>query len=264
VQIHPEAIKRTFNVLRVLKDEYLGHFVSGAMLCLEDPNKFHEDVGFVGRAGGYRAAKLSEDDQRFVDVSSLESCMLLEALDPHLPNMYAAWWYCCIPVASIRTHGLAPGDYTRKRNDRSLDAGGPYVDHCHRLRLTYRSAAADRSRHRRLDKIQFRNSGEPRGLFVNALLHFADAARHGKNGSLDATDETSARPNANERRPADCREPLAAVPNRRHIDKVFNRHVENDALPRLECAHTRRADVQGIVCPLQREGHARASIFSNP
>lgn len=107
VQVHPEAIKRTFNVLRLLKDEYLGHFVSGAMLCLEDPNKFHEDVGFVGYSGGYRAAKLPEDDQRYVDVSSLESCMLLEALDPHLPNMYAAWWYCCIPVASIRTHGLA-------------------------------------------------------------------------------------------------------------------------------------------------------------
>ena len=107
VQIHPEAIKRTFNLLRLLKDAYLGYFVSGAMLCLEDPNKFHEDVGFVGLSGGYRAAKLAEDDQRFVDVSGLESCMQLEALDPHLPNMYAAWWYCCIPVAKIREHGLA-------------------------------------------------------------------------------------------------------------------------------------------------------------
>lgn len=107
VQIHPEAIKRTYNLLGVLKDEYTGHFVSGAMLCLEEPTMFHEDTGFVNDIGGYRATKLPSDDERWIDVTYLESIMTLETMTSHLPNKYAAWWYCCIPIDTIRANGLS-------------------------------------------------------------------------------------------------------------------------------------------------------------
>lgn len=107
VQIHPEAIKRTFNLLRMLKDEYTGHFVSGAMLCLEEPTMFHEDVGFVNDIGGYRATKLPSDDERWIDVTYLENIMTLETMTSYLPNKYAAWWYCCIPMETIKKNGLS-------------------------------------------------------------------------------------------------------------------------------------------------------------
>ncbi len=107
VQIHPEAIKRTFNLLGLLKEEYAGYFVSGAMLCLEDPTVFHEDVGFVNTVGGYGSAKLPGDDQHGMDVSQLESLLILETMTTHVPNRYAAWWYCCIPMATIRKCGLS-------------------------------------------------------------------------------------------------------------------------------------------------------------
>lgn len=107
VQIHPEAIKRTYNLLTLLRDEYLEHFVSGAMLCLEQPTMFHEDVGFVNHVGGYFATKLPSDEQRIIDVSELEACMQLEDFTPHVTNKYAAWWYCCIPIKTIEENGLA-------------------------------------------------------------------------------------------------------------------------------------------------------------
>ncbi len=107
VQIHPEAIKRTYNLLTLLRDEYLGHFISGAMLCLEEPNMFHEDVGYMHEGGGYFATKLPNFEQRTIDVSKLESCMLLETFTPRVNNKYAAWWYCCIPISTIEKNGLA-------------------------------------------------------------------------------------------------------------------------------------------------------------
>lgn len=107
VQIHPEAIKRTYNLLRLLKDECLGYYVSGAMLCLEDPTMFHEDVGYVDPHGNYGAIKRAEDYAEFIDITELSNVMRLETSHSHVPNKYAAWWYCCIPMNTIKEKGLS-------------------------------------------------------------------------------------------------------------------------------------------------------------
>lgn len=106
VQISPESIKRTYNLLTLVRDEYERAFVSGAMLCMEKPSQFKEDVGYMHPEGTYGAAKARLKDDGPFDVSSLADMMRLETIDPHRPHMYAAWWYCCIPVASIEEKGL--------------------------------------------------------------------------------------------------------------------------------------------------------------
>ena len=106
VEVSAESIKRTYNLLRLVRDEYARSFISGAMLCLERPTQFKEDIGYIGQAATYGAAKTRLEEQGPFDVASLSDMIDLEALEPRRLNTYAAWWYCVIPVALIEEKGL--------------------------------------------------------------------------------------------------------------------------------------------------------------
>lgn len=100
VLLLPESIKRTFALLKVLKKEYDNHFISGAMLCYEQMNIQHEDIGFVHTDGSYGPLKKRWNHNDLRDV-------LLCDQDPiERKHMYAGWWYCCIPVSLIKKNGL--------------------------------------------------------------------------------------------------------------------------------------------------------------
>lgn len=107
VQICPESLKRTFNLFSLVKDEYKGAFVSGAMLCLEKPDEFHEDIGYVNPIGIYGPMKTPKPPKWTIDVSELDDMVMLEAKRPRFNNQYAAWWYCGIPTATLEEKGLA-------------------------------------------------------------------------------------------------------------------------------------------------------------
>lgn len=107
VQIHPEAIKRTYNLLALLRPEFDKHFVSGATLYLEQPNLFREDVGFINGRGEYQATKQPGFDDDPFDVSHIDACVTLETWESYQANRYAAWWYCCIPISTVEEKGLA-------------------------------------------------------------------------------------------------------------------------------------------------------------
>ena len=47
IAISPESIRRTYNLLRMLNEEYREAFVSGAMLNLEDVDLLWEDLGYM-------------------------------------------------------------------------------------------------------------------------------------------------------------------------------------------------------------------------
>lgn len=99
----PESIKRTYNLLRLLKDEYRDHFISGAMLYFEDPARQHEDIGTIVQGDNtcyYQPLKESFDHEK------LENNLENERIAIKRKNSYAAWWYCCIPVHVIKKNGL--------------------------------------------------------------------------------------------------------------------------------------------------------------
>lgn len=100
VIIQPESIKKTYALLRILREEYREHFISGAMLFYEEMNVQHEDVGFVHKDGSYGPLKnrkyLNKQDE--VVENELE--------DREEDNSYCGWWYCCIPVSVIKKIGL--------------------------------------------------------------------------------------------------------------------------------------------------------------
>ena len=100
VMLQPESIRKTYVLLKHLKPEYQDSFISGAMLYLENLHIQKEDIGTVGGNASFRPLK-REFNQEFLwdNLKNEEEYPLAE-------NSYAAWWYCCIPVKTIRENGL--------------------------------------------------------------------------------------------------------------------------------------------------------------
>lgn len=100
VLVLPESIKRTYTLLSLLKPEYDGWFISGAMLYYEEMNIQHEDIGTVCSNVDFCSLK----PRLFHD--SLKDNLTNELVFLEHPNEYAGWWYCCIPVSHIEKKGL--------------------------------------------------------------------------------------------------------------------------------------------------------------
>mgnify|MGYP001074301559 FL=1 len=100
VMILPESFIRTFSMLRLMKDEYRNHFISGAMLFYEHLNVQHEDVGYVHEDGSYGPRKPR------MEMHLWDSVIRNEKIYEDKPNMYAGWWYCCVPVSMMNMDNL--------------------------------------------------------------------------------------------------------------------------------------------------------------
>lgn len=100
VRIEPDSIYRTYILLKHMKPEYQGAFISGAMLHLEDPSIQQEDVGFVSNNGCFMPIKQTFNQEYLWDILTNNKKYV------KLPRSYAAWWYCCIPIDKIKQYGL--------------------------------------------------------------------------------------------------------------------------------------------------------------
>ena len=101
VVILTESLKRTYALLRLMKNEYKDHFISGSMLFLEHMNKQQEDLGFMSEdLNACIALKPEMEMHLYQDVLRNEE-------DFSVQNEYAGWWYCCIPMKYIRHDNLS-------------------------------------------------------------------------------------------------------------------------------------------------------------
>jgi hypothetical protein len=89
-----------YHLLRMLRDEYKDHFISGAMLRYEQPWIQHEDIGVV--EGGFAFIPYKTGG----DLRDLNCVVKNDGAFYSADNQYAAWWYCCIPVSEIKENGL--------------------------------------------------------------------------------------------------------------------------------------------------------------
>ena len=137
VQVCPESLKRTFNLLSLVKDEYARSFVSGAMLSLEKPDEFHEDIGFVDPSGAFGPTKKPRPGTEFIRVTDLYDVVMLETRRYQFENRYAAWWYCAIPIPTIEERGLSlpifircdDAEYSNRAADGILSMNGICIWH---------------------------------------------------------------------------------------------------------------------------------------
>lgn len=103
VAVSPESIKRTYNLLTILNDEYSEAFISGAMLNYEIGEDFWEDIGYMSEDGRFSPVK---PPMRLTLLHDLVACEQWEPTEFQRQQMYAAWWYCCIPMSVIEEKGL--------------------------------------------------------------------------------------------------------------------------------------------------------------
>lgn len=105
VAVSPESIKRTYNLLRLLKPEYADAMISGAMLNYEIGEDQWEDTGYMTPEGTFSPAKPPLRLTKFEDLVYNETFTLPKQVrEQH--QRYAAWWYCCIPIDVIKENGL--------------------------------------------------------------------------------------------------------------------------------------------------------------
>ncbi|OZG57510.1 galactofuranosyltransferase [Bifidobacterium tissieri] len=105
VAVSPESIKRTYNLLRILKPQYADAMISGAMLNYEIGEDQWEDTGFMTEEGTFAPAKPPLRLTKYEDVVFNEVFKLPKAITKY-NQRYAAWWYCCIPISVIKEEGL--------------------------------------------------------------------------------------------------------------------------------------------------------------
>ena len=96
VLINTNALLRTYRLLRLLKPQYLGKTIAGAMLRLDNRWKQHECCGnWNGRY--VECGKLALDLRQIKNVLKNEI---------EVPFDFNAWWYSCIPMAKISNDSL--------------------------------------------------------------------------------------------------------------------------------------------------------------
>ena len=100
VMVQPEAIYRTYTLLKHVRKEYEHNFISGAMLYMENISIQKEDVGYLKKDGYFDVLKREFNQEYLWDNLKNEQDF------PLMPHSYAAWWYCCIPAETIRKEGL--------------------------------------------------------------------------------------------------------------------------------------------------------------
>ena len=127
VAVSPESIKRTYNLLRILKDEYSDAMISGAMLNYEVGEDQWEDTGYMADGGSFTPAKPPLRLTQYEDVVYNEAFKIPKRVRPE--QRYAAWWYCCIPIGVIKEEGLPLPVFVRCDD-------AEYGTRCHRELIT--------------------------------------------------------------------------------------------------------------------------------
>lgn len=131
VIVLPESIKRTYRLFTLVNEKYKDAIISGAMLYMEEMDLQHEDVGTIKRAGYLQTLKgnLKQD--------SINSNLINEIPAYGSPYIYAAWWYCGIPVTQIDKNGLPMPffiriddvEYGRRLNTKVMSMNGLCIWH---------------------------------------------------------------------------------------------------------------------------------------
>lgn len=100
VLVLPESIRRTYNLLRLMKTGYKKSFISGAMLNYEEPYMQHEDIGVLN--GKCEITPLKPNFHHEFLYQNLDN----EGDFVKQKKQYAAWWFCCIPLHMVKEKGL--------------------------------------------------------------------------------------------------------------------------------------------------------------
>ena len=113
ILIEPEALFRTYTLLRCRKKEYEDLFIGGAMLRLDQQN-IQVEAGAAWNAGSLQSRKSG------VDLNTVDGCLYNE-IEEYVE--FNAWWYCCTPMSVVREDNLPLPIFIRGGTTWNTDCG---------------------------------------------------------------------------------------------------------------------------------------------
>ena len=178
VEVSPESILRTWNLLALVRDEWSEAFISGSMMSSLQPDLRWEDLGFITSGGFHLSLKPKYRVSSFCDTIYNETIIPHGDNFPDTAQQYAAWWYCCIPISTIEREGLPlpvfvrhdDVEYSLRCKPRFITMNGICIWHDE---FTHRyNAAVERYQTMRNCLImQATTNGAPLSDFVGGLRH---------------------------------------------------------------------------------------------
>lgn len=96
ILIEPQALVKTYNFLRIVKDEYKDVFIGGAMLRIDDQS-VQVEAGGSWNAGALNSLKQG------LDLKHVDAIIYNEVEEY---TEFNAWWYCCFPISVVNGENL--------------------------------------------------------------------------------------------------------------------------------------------------------------
>ena len=97
ILIETSSLERVYALCRHIKSQYAQQMIAGSMMSMDEPTIQYENTAYWGKV------RLHSLGQGF-DLTAIEDLIKNDQL-PLKQNKYAAWWFCCIPMAVVRKNG---------------------------------------------------------------------------------------------------------------------------------------------------------------
>ena len=97
ILIETSSLERVYALCQHIKNQYAQQMIAGSMMSMDEPTIQYENTAYWGKV------RLHSLGQGF-DLTAIEDLIKNDQL-PLKQNKYAAWWFCCIPMAVVRKNG---------------------------------------------------------------------------------------------------------------------------------------------------------------
>lgn len=97
ILIETSSLERVYALCQHIKNQYAQQMIAGSMMSMDEPTIQYENTAYWGKV------RLHSLGQGF-DLIAIEDLIKNDQL-PLKQNKYAAWWFCCIPMAVVRKNG---------------------------------------------------------------------------------------------------------------------------------------------------------------
>lgn len=97
VLIETSSLERVYALCCYRKEKYTMQMIAGAMMSMDQPTLQYENTAYWGKV---RLHSLGQG----LNLNAMNDLIQNDQLPP-MKNKYAAWWFCCIPVAVIHKNG---------------------------------------------------------------------------------------------------------------------------------------------------------------
>lgn len=97
ILIETSSLERVYALCRHIKSQYAQQMIAGSMMSMDEPTIQYENTAYWGKI------RLHALGKNF-DLTKIKYLLQNDTI-PEVINKYAAWWFCCIPIAVVKKNG---------------------------------------------------------------------------------------------------------------------------------------------------------------